>query len=180
MYAEEHGGQYPDSIVSQRTSNAVFRQLFVEDILDNEMIFGCPTGPFTPDGNVGSYSPARLEAVKPGENHWAMTAGLSTSAQGTIPLVFENPVTATWPPTWNADAKGSSTRGRAWSRGILIGVNDGSVEFHQLAENRGTSVPLKKSRDGKDLFELAIDPVKFPKGEILDVEVAPDQATVNR
>ena len=43
-----------------------------------------------------------------------------------MPLVFENPIAAGWPPQWNADAAGKPVQGRAWSGGkVIIGKNDG-------------------------------------------------------
>jgi hypothetical protein len=51
-------------------------------------------------------------------------------------------------------------------------LNDSSVGIQQLESKNGTAVPLKK-KDGKDLFEKAIDPTTFPKGEVLNVEGAP-------
>ncbi|RBP46126.1 hypothetical protein DES53_102512 [Roseimicrobium gellanilyticum] len=98
-----------------------------------------------------------------------MTEGLSDSAPGEIPLVFENPAKATWPPVWNPDAQGTGVRGRSWSKGVIIGMNDSSVSLRPLETMKGTAVPLKKVH-GKDLFEAAIDPTAFPTGEILDIE----------
>jgi hypothetical protein len=39
----------------------------------------------------------------------------------------------------------------------------------KLESRWGKSAGLEKNSDGKDLFEAAIDPVKFPKGVVLDV-----------
>jgi len=71
LYAAEHGGNYPDAAAPSATSsNEVFRQLFITEIIDNEMIFGCPHSPANPDGKIGS-APDFSDAVKAGENHWA-------------------------------------------------------------------------------------------------------------
>jgi hypothetical protein len=169
IYASDHDGKYPDAaLTAPQSSNEVFRKLFTEAVLDNEMIFGCPFSPYRPDGNLGS-DPDYLNAVEAGENHWAMTAGLGETAPREIPLVYENPVTASWPPRWNPSAKGTTNPGRTWSAGIIVGLNDSSVTVRKLESRWGKSAGLEKNSDGKDPFELAIDPVKFPKGMVLDV-----------
>jgi hypothetical protein len=172
LYAADHDGKFPDAVlVAPKSSNEVFRVLFKEEVLDNENIFGCPLSPYSPDGNVGSDA-GKLQALEAGENHWALTAGVGEeNNSGDIPLVYENPVTATWPPKWNPDVKGTPTRGRAWSKGIVIGMNDGSVRTMPLASKKGKEVGLKPDRKtGKDAFENAIRPVEFPVGHVLDVE----------
>lgn len=168
-YSYDHDGKYPDAeFTVPRSSNGVFRALFKENVLDNELVFGCPVSPFVPDGNIGEDGD-RSKALEAGENHWAMTRRLSDSAKGDIPLIYENPAEATWPPTWNVDAKGTLTRGRAWGSGIIIGMNDTSVSMQPLGSKKGTSVPLRKLK-GQDYFEAAIGTRDFPQGEVLDVE----------
>jgi hypothetical protein len=168
-YAADHDGKYPDfTLGNPQTSNEAFRVLFKEGYVDSEFSFNCPFSPYRSDGELGP-APEYARALEANENHWALTAGLSKSSPGGIPLVYENPVTASWPPRWNASAKGSATRGRAWSKGVIIGLNDGSVHLKKLDSSRGTSVGLAKEPHGKDVFEAAIDPVKFPKGVVLDV-----------
>lgn len=177
IYSSDHDGKYPDAFVqSPKTANTIFRKLFDEGVLDNELIFGSPVSPFVPDGKIedpylGPQETKFAKAVAPGENHWAMTVGLNDSAPGKIPLVYENPVTAEWPPKWNADMAGKPVRGRAWKNGIIIGLNDSSVAIQPLAAKDGSSVGLKPdSATGKYAFESAIDPKTFPKGEVLNVE----------
>ncbi|QIF02573.1 hypothetical protein [Roseimicrobium sp. ORNL1] len=174
IYSSDHGGEYPDATLTDpQSSNEAFRVLFTENILDNELIFGCPISRFVPDGNIGGRDdPARKSAVDAGENHWAMTRDLTDSAPGGIPLVYENPAKPTWPPVWNADAKGTNARGRAWSNGVIVGLNDSSVGIQPLESKSGTAVPLRKT-EGKDLFEAAINPTTLPTGAMLDVEGAP-------
>jgi hypothetical protein len=175
LYAADHGGAYPDAaLVNPKSANEVFRVLFKEGTIDFEPTFGCPISPFVPDGNIGN-SEDRSKALEAGENHWAMTRDVRDNMLGNIPLVFENPVKATWPPMWNPDAKGTATRGRAWSTGIIIGTNDGGAYIQPLASMKGTSVPLKKLsadgyKPGMDLFDHAIDSKEFPEGKVLDVE----------
>lgn len=177
IYSADHDGKYPDAkLQGARTANTVFRKLFDEGVLDNEMMFGAPVSPFVPDGKIedaylGPQDTKFAKAVAAGENHWAMTAGLSDSAPGNIPLVYENPVSAAWPPRWNADVAGKPVRGRTWTHGIVIGLNDSSVSIQPLASKDGASVGLKPdAATGKDAFEAAIDPKTFPKGEVLNVE----------
>jgi hypothetical protein len=170
LYASDHDGKYPvAALAAPKSANEVFRILFKEETLDSEAIFGCPISSFNPDGNIGNDED-RSQALEAGENHWAMTRGLKDNSPENIPLVFENPVSATWPPKWNPDAKGTPVRGRAWSTGIIIGLNDGSAQIVPLASKRGAAVGLKPTTGSLDLFDAAIDPVLFPKGEVLDVE----------
>ncbi|QIF02575.1 hypothetical protein [Roseimicrobium sp. ORNL1] len=179
IYSPDASGKYPDrDVIGTKTANKAFRLLFEENILDNEMIFGCPLSPFAPDGviadpHAGPNSSKSGKALQAGENHWAMTAGLSDGISGSIPLIYENPVSATWPPKWNADMTGNPVRGRAWKSGIIIGMNDSSVGFQPLASTHGAAVGLRPDPyTGKDLFAEALEAASDDvfKGEVLDVE----------
>jgi hypothetical protein len=173
IYASEHDGKYPDAFLKNpRNSNEVFRELFKEGILDNEMIFGCPVSPFVADGNIGE-APEFKQALEAGENHWAMTRGVNDRDSGSIPLVYENPVIAAWSPKWNVDARETKTRGRAWKNGIIIGMNDSSVGIQPLASKTGTAVPLKDLVEGQNLFNQHEPPDPAKGWKILDVEVKP-------
>jgi hypothetical protein len=170
LFAADHGGNYPDSKVpSARDSNTVFRQLFISGAIEDEKIFGCRTGPFDVDGELGITSDFEW-ALEAGENHWAMTKGLDDAAAGGIPLIYENPAEASWPPKWNSDAAGQPVKGRAWGSGkIVVGMNDTSVELMNLASRKGTCVPLKSLPNGGNPFERH---TRHPDGrpyEILDV-----------
>jgi type II secretory pathway pseudopilin PulG len=170
IYSSDHGGAYPDAALENpQSSNEAFRRLFTKEVLDNELIFGCPISRFVPDGNIGK-TPDFQQALEADENHWAMTKGVSDSDPGSIPLVYENPVKPTWPPVWNADAKGKNVRGRAWSNGVIIGMNDSSVGIQPLQSKAGTEVPLKDLNDGegKNLFSQ-----HGKDWTILNVEAAP-------
>ncbi|RBP46125.1 hypothetical protein DES53_102511 [Roseimicrobium gellanilyticum] len=173
MYSSDHGGKYPDAaLANPQSSNEVFRILFQKNIIDNELMLGCPMSQFVPDGDIGK-APSFKQAVEAGENHWAMTSGLSDSASGSIPLVFENPVIATWSPKWNVDAKGTKTRGRSWSSGVIVGMNDSSVGIQPLDSKSGTAVPLKDMGEGTNLFTQHGDSSVSTGFTILDVEVKP-------
>jgi hypothetical protein len=173
IFASDHDGKYPDAFLKNpRNSNEVFRELFKEGILDDEMILGCPVSPFVPDGNFGG-APDFKQAVEAGENHWAMTAGLLDKDSGSIPLVYENPVVASWPPKWNANATGTETRGRAGSFGIVIGMNDGGAVMQPLEPKTGTAVDPKELGEGKNIFSQHDDSGPPDRWRILDVEVKP-------
>jgi prepilin-type N-terminal cleavage/methylation domain-containing protein len=165
-YAGDFNGNYPDSDKENppQSANDAFRQLFVRGLIEDEGIFGCPNSPFTVDKNIGE-SPDYQEAVGPMENHWCMTKGLTDSASGNAPIVFENPTGEGWPPTWNADVAGTPKEGRAWRGGkILVGKNDGSVNSELLDAGKGDAVSLKTNSSGKDMF------TQFSEdGEFLDV-----------
>jgi hypothetical protein len=174
LYAADHDGAYPDSAVPLATdSNTVFRQLIITGTLEDEKIFGCGASRFMPDGDIGA-APNYSHAVLPEENHWAMTKGLNDSSPGEMPFVFENPVEATWPPTWNADAAGKSVKGRSWAGGkVIIGTNDTSVELMKLKSSKGTKVPLKPMKsDGHNLFERYSSTPDDSLRQVLDVAEA--------
>lgn len=164
-YAGDNSGQYPDADKSEpQTSNDAFRILIARGIMEDERPFTAPNSPFEPDNLIGS-PPEFKQALEAGENHWAMTKGLSDSADGNAPLIFENPVEASWPPMWDCNQAGKKVPGRAWRSGkIIIARNDGSVMAEQLESVRGENVPLQNGADGKDLFTRFGD-----QGEFLDV-----------
>lgn len=146
QFAKDHGHQYPDTVPNKlgggsvATSNDAFRKLIQEEIVRDESIFGCPYG-YQPDGNIGA-APRYSKALKPGENHWALAAGQTDTVVGSMPLVFENPVSPSWAPQWNADVCARPGLGRVWPGGqIIIGRNDGSVAMEQLSGDRGVVSP---------------------------------------
>jgi hypothetical protein len=162
LYSPDSTGSYPDTVHPDvRTANEAFHYLFVEGQADNEMIFGAPLSPYQPDGKIGD-PPDFREALKPGENHWAMTRGLSDSAPGTYPLIFENPADASWPPKWNTNFVEVPKPGRVWKGGkIIIGMNDSSVALQKVDSDQGDRPGLKPlAADSKaDLFSQN-DPAK--------------------
>jgi hypothetical protein len=104
IYAQDHNGRYPDAdLPSASSSNEVFRRLIEEEILQDELIFGAKASKFFPDNNIGAH-PDYAQALEAGENHWAMTVGVTKGSDKLTPVVFENPAVASWPPLWNADA----------------------------------------------------------------------------
>ncbi len=168
IYSSDHGGNYPDNDKDTNPSdaNTAFRVLFREGAADNEQIFGCPVSKYVPDGNIGSDE-EKTKAVEAGENHWAMTKGLSDSATGSMPLVFENAVSGEWDPEWDNDKKGTNARGRAWSTGIIVGMNDSSVAIQALQTKKGKS-KLKDLGEGKNAF-TAQTPEDGDAPEVLDI-----------
>lgn len=159
IYSSDHNGNYPDvaatanpdpdNPVDASKSNGIFRALFTEQILDNEMIFACPVSKFgNPDGKIGTNG---ADALKANENHWSFTTGASDSASGSLPLVYENGESDQWNPTWNPKLAGTTAKGRSWSGGkVIIGQNDSSVALQQL-EDKTASSALKGGAD--NLFE---------------------------
>ncbi len=168
LYSADCNGSYPDhDLPKARTSNDVFRLCFKSGVADSEVIFGCPfSSDGRPDGSIG-IGPDYSEAVKAGENHWAMTKGLTDSSSGRIPLVYESPADATWPPKWNPNSAGTDKPGRTWSDGkVIIGFNDGSVEALPLESTKGERVGLRPRADGTPIFPANTPEQKF---EVLDV-----------
>lgn len=156
VYASDNDGAYPDSDPTRpQSSNDAFRLLLVQDILQDERVFGCPASPFIPDGNVG-LPPLFAEAVGPGENHWVLTAGQTSSSSSIMPLVFENPISPGWPPQWNADIAGQQQAGRTWPGGrVIIGLNDASVSVERLEAARGAAVGPRQLGSGLNMFTTA-------------------------
>ncbi len=150
-FTADHDGKYPGGT----TSNEAFRELFKAGLVEDEKIFTTASSPYCGDNRIGD-APNFDEALNAGENHWAMTAGLTPASHRDAPLVFENPVDMDGPFSWNMDKAGQKAEGRAWKSGrIVIGRNDGSVAAEALAAMKGAAVPLKPDRTGKDLFERA-------------------------
>jgi prepilin-type N-terminal cleavage/methylation domain-containing protein len=167
-YAGDNSGNYPDGDkdAQPQTSNDAFRLLFQRGLMEDEKVFTAASSPYEGDNNIGE-APEFEEAVKSGENHWAMTKGLSDSSSGIAPLVFENPTPgASWPPMWNCDKGGTKAEGRAWKSGkIVICRNDNSATGEQLTSIKGDSVGLKQNNSGKDVFTQYNE-----QGEMLDVQ----------
>jgi hypothetical protein len=167
IYASENSGAYPDSeTLKTMSSNEAYRLLFQSGILNSESIFGCPSSnDGNPDGIIGT-SPDFREASKPGENHWALTKGLSDSVDGSLPVVFEAPAIATWPPRWLFRRTESKDFGRTWPKGkIVIGTNDSSVALLPTEAKAGGFAELAPSPGGVQLFQTTAD----NKHEILNV-----------
>jgi prepilin-type N-terminal cleavage/methylation domain-containing protein len=161
IFANDNNSIYPDTYNNPQTggmaitSNDAFRVLIQEDIIQDERIFGAKASRFQPDGNIGT-SPSFDQALQAGENHWALTQGQTTSSNGIMPLVYENPLAPSWPPQWNCDAAGQPKEGRAWRGGkIIIGRNDNSVQVEQLATKKGPAVGPKAMAGGYDIFTMA-------------------------
>lgn len=159
QFSKDNNSQYPDSLQNPLTgsvaqsANDAYRYMIQEQIVTDERIFGCPAG-YTPNNDIGQ-APNYANALLPGENHWAMTGNQTDTTVGNMPIVFENPVSISWPPLWNADAAGQIVPGRTWPGGkIIIGRNDGSVAVEALAGKRG-SVGPKIMSGGLNLFTQA-------------------------
>lgn len=159
QFSADNNSMYPDSVQNPITggfatnANEAFRGLVMEQYVADERIFGCPAG-YNPDNNIGQ-APGYANALMPGENHWAMTANQTNTTVGSMPLVFENPASPSWPPLWNADVAGQIQPGRTWPGSqIIIGRNDGSVAVETLAGDQGKIGP-KIMSNGTDMFTEA-------------------------
>lgn len=153
-WAADHGGKYPEGA----TSNDAFREFFkggqLEDA-ESEIIFTASFSPYHGDNRIGE-APGYAEALEAGENHWAMTKGLTDTDSGNAPLVFDNPAVSTWPPQWNAGEVETGKPGQVRKGGkVAIGRNDGSVGLEKVdADGRLRGLP-PPSGDGRNIFELA-------------------------
>ena len=139
QFSKDNGSYYPDSVQNPVTggmaqnANDAFRFMIQEQIVADERIFGCPAG-YTPNNDIGQ-APSYGNALMPGENHWAMTSGQTDTSVGSMPLVFENPATNSWPPVWNADVAGQiqpAVPGRV-ARSSLVATTAASLSKLWLA-----------------------------------------------
>lgn len=163
IWASENEGVFPDSSTPLPTSsNQVFRKLIQADIIQDERIFSSTDTPFRPDNIMGN-APDYPRALEPGENHWAMVAGLETDSDGTWPLVFENPVSSQWPPRWLKNQT-QAAPGRTWKGGkIIMGRLDNSVTVERLVEKEGVLMT-------SDAFTKRFGNEPMPHLRILNVE----------
>ena len=166
LYANDHDGNYPDVDESESmTSNDAFALLIREGFLKDERIFGAKSSKYYPDNDIGD-PPNYPKVLEAGENHWAMTKDVTSNSAQKLPLIFENPAAAGWPPAWNCDAARKMEKGRAWLGGkIVVGFDEGGVEIIRLESAKGSQVGPKPDADGKNVFTRAA-----PVMEILDIE----------
>lgn len=179
LYAAEHGGIYPDG----PTANDALRELFKEGQgmgrASDERMFAAEKHftPYKADNEIGA-APDFDKALQKNENHWAMTKGVNNESPGSIPLLFENPAVASWPPYWNVAEANKRVPGRALKvetvasatagnyevpvtgRGlsgysIFIALKDGSVSNEELGAPNGTIATLAPDASGKNIFEYA-------------------------
>lgn len=137
LWANDNNGVFPDAMTPPPTSsNQVFRRLIQDNIIQDERIFGNIGSPFQPDNELGD-APDYPRALEPGENHWAMFAGLKIDDDGTLPLILESTASSQWPPQWFED-KNPPVRGRTWqTKKYIVGCLDNSVNVGQLVEDNG-------------------------------------------
>lgn len=167
--------QDPHPKAGKLTANVALRALFKEDSTVREELFGGLYSRFKPDGKIGS-PPDYAEALKPGENHWMMVAGLDPQSPSHFPLLLENAVDATWPPRWlpprGVFSYGLSqwfpglvpSRGRCWPSGRILIVCCGGIEEIKLVEKDGyMHLP--------DSFLSPEGKVPLPSFKLLDVEM---------
>ncbi|MBL9133315.1 MAG: type II secretion system protein, partial [Verrucomicrobiaceae bacterium] len=158
QFAARNNTQYPDTVINPQTggmaqnANQAFQMLFQQKVATDERIFGAPAG-YNPDGVIGT-APAYERVLTPMENHWAMTAGLTDTSAGNMPLVYENPAQPSWPPKWNTAVAGQIRPGRTWvGDQVVIGRLEGSAEVINL-EGQGMAGPPKMV-GGMDMFTQA-------------------------
>jgi len=160
IWANDNNGVFPDaSMPLPKSSNQAFRRLFQDEITQEERIFGASYSPFKPDNYIG-VAPSFSRALEPGENLWAMVAGLKADINGTFPLIFESPLNVEWPLQWRVDRQKDPVRGWTWARGkLVIGRSDMSVNVVTLVKKDGVMVlpdSLQKLFGGQSELPLRI------------------------
>jgi hypothetical protein len=141
LYAKDEDSVYPDGRHPElKSANQVFRELFKNDIVTDERIFGCPDSNFSPDNDIGR-PPGFEKAIMPGECHWMLLKHQTDVSHPRTPIIIENSLNASWPPKWDVVQPLSSwwsdaankKKGRSWKgRRIIIGYADGSVAVERL------------------------------------------------
>jgi hypothetical protein len=172
-YSMDHDSSYPgEDQTNVLSSNQAFRELFKEQIITDERVFGCPTSLFNSDNNSGR-PPDFEDALRPGECHWMLLRGQTAHSHAKMPLIIENSLNTSWPPRWDVSPlQGIRQRGQAWrGRQIIIGRNDGSVQLEKLRED-GTMdwhSPSNLGPDGKSWID-SLTPEQIAKLAYWDIE----------
>ena len=141
QYAVDNNGRLPFADKDGRAfanSNEAFRVLFQEGYLrpDDESLFEVPFSPAQIDNYTGQ-APDYVEALKPGECHWAMVKGGRYDDPG--PLVWENSVSGGWNPVWDPTLK-MDKPGRTWSGARIIVLTQGhALKPYKLADPKAPS-----------------------------------------
>lgn len=166
IWANDNKGVFPDEGTPAPTSsNQAFRKLIQCGLIQNEAIFGNVGSPFLPDNELGG-APGYPRALEPGENHWAMMAGLRIDNNGTLPLIFESTASSQWPSEWFENTN-PPVRARTWqTKKYIVGCLDNSVHVGQLVEDRGL---LNFSSSLRQLFNQGNQCLMQPP-RILDIE----------
>jgi hypothetical protein len=169
IYANDNGSTFPDVRAKLTTANQVFRDLIGYDIVDNEQLFSGEVSPYQADGFIGD-APDFKAAVQPGENHWVVLGGLTTSSYPRHPAIYENALDSTWPPRWKPDSALRPIRGRVWQGNkIIVGFVDGSISIvktRQVGETLTLPESMLLGFDGKpwdDIKVLDIEEKKAAK-----------------
>ncbi|WP_395745034.1 hypothetical protein [Prosthecobacter sp.] len=177
-YAVDHGGNYPDGADANEALRELVRQAYITD----ERVFSSPVSFGTTDNVIGS-APDYSKALTEGENHWAMTKGGGGGSSGAMPLIFENPVSAVWPPRWSVADANKPVPGRAWEVGqlvrldarggqrehlqystpagewtgycIIVGRKDGSCSSEPLGNAEAGTATVASDEISKSIFEQA-------------------------
>jgi hypothetical protein len=173
QYAVDAGSVYPDGKHPElKSANQVFRELFKEEIVSDERLFGSPNGVFKPDNRIG-FREGFAETLVPGECHWMLLKHQTDASHPKTPLIIENSLNTAWPPKWDiSPPEGLRKRGQAWSgREIIIGRNDGSAQVEKLRED-GTldwRSPPNLDEHGKSWID-SLTPEQIAKLSYWDIE----------
>lgn len=172
QYSMDHGSSYPCAGPTDMVSaNQVFRELFKEQIITDERIFGCPASVFNSDNNSGR-PPSFEDALRPGECHWMLLRDQTAFSHAKTPLIIENSLNASWPPKWDVSFWAGKKRGRAWGgKRIIIGRNDGSVAVEKLRPDGSLDwhSPSNLDEHGKSWIDY-LTPEQVAKLEYWDIE----------
>lgn len=180
QYAKDADSAYPDGKhPALKSANQVFRELFKEEIITEERIFGCSGSKFNADNEKGR-PPNFDKTLLPGECHWMLLKHQTEASHPKAPIIIENSLNASWPPKWDVLQPFSSwwpgnttqMKGRSWvGRRIIIGRNDGTVQLERLRAD-GTldwHSPPNLDESGKSWIDY-LTPEQIAKLEYWDIE----------
>jgi len=138
MYANDANGIFPagenETGETLVTSNDAFRNL-VPSLIDDEQIFACSSS--TVGRSADGKTEPREEILKPGENHYAYVAGLTTSSKSTWPLVIDG---TNGDGTYTND---NNAPGGVWNgdKAVVVTVSTSASLVRLRGENNARFVP---------------------------------------
>ena len=159
-YASDHGGSFPgiedEDGAAYSSSNEVFRELFTT-YCDNEEIF------IVEGSNYGWRVDNKIDTdgdiLKPGENHFAVVAGLRMSSRSTHPMIVDGTAGGSTYTT-REGSLGSRWKGE---KAVVVRVDSsvGSVSLEGSGEARYIPRTGDKNQNALEVNDYMGDRVKL-------------------
>lgn len=124
-YASANDGHFP---ASDTNSNDALRNLFRAGMVDDEKVFwvgGSAWCSSKPDGELGTAEDGYAKALTKGENHWALTSGLTDKADPLTPALMDG-----FTETVGQWCKDPAQKGGVWQGKLAVIITlSGSSKF---------------------------------------------------